>query len=163
MHMNITHVCGHTTYERIGRRTPEQAATYICGDCDAAKTAAYNAERLEKAQKHAVEQNLPVLEGSEKQVAWAFLIRYDIAETLTWLRRRMQEKGVYFTGTILLDTDEAKLEASKELKQIRQLCYRQKNAAWWIQYREMSPESLYSKLKSEWKAVKAARVAAEAK
>jgi hypothetical protein len=125
---SITHSCGHEVehtlfgpYEGRRRRIEELTGT-PCPACEQAKrteaTAAANAE----AAKAASEAGLPVLQGSEKQVAWAETIRMKaIAEA---------EAAIARTAT----TPERQEQVAPLLAKLKA----QDQARWWIDSRSKS-------------------------
>jgi len=63
----VTFKCGHTEPKQPGKRyyKPQER---LCFEC-------YKKQRLLEAEKRAAEAGLPQLRGTEKQVAWALVIR----------------------------------------------------------------------------------------
>lgn len=71
----VTYKCGHTgTVELFGKESERRhkiafyEENYICPEC-------YEAEQAARIDAENKEYNLPALEGSEKQIAWAEKIR----------------------------------------------------------------------------------------
>lgn len=68
--MTLTHACGHTEEKQLygpwrdRQRKVAAAAQYDCDECKA-----------KAAEAEALEQGLPVLKGSNPQIAWAAEIR----------------------------------------------------------------------------------------
>ena len=87
----ITYNCGHEgKVELFGpmKDREQKIAFYekrvICPEC-------YKKAQEEEAKKEAEELNLPLLEGSEKQVAWAEKIRHNFMSEL----KKQQESTLY--------------------------------------------------------------------
>lgn len=75
MKYDVTYSCGHKgTVELYGKTSDREAkirwyeSSAVCPEC-------YKKQQQEAADKTATEYELPELEGSEKQIAWANTIR----------------------------------------------------------------------------------------
>jgi hypothetical protein len=89
---SITYSCGHTGELQLfgSSRSREYAIANaergLCPDCYEAKLAADRAAATAAAAAEAAEQELPALEGTDKQVAWALTIRQQFLAALDqWL------------------------------------------------------------------------------
>ena len=90
----ITYACGHTGEvefygkERDCEWRAEQEAKKICQDCVEKK----KEEETAQAKAWAKEKGLPDLEGTEKQIAWAEVIRKRLFEDLEECKKKDQEE-----------------------------------------------------------------------
>lgn len=90
----ITYACGHTGEvefygkERDCEWRAEQEAKKICPDCVEKK----KEEETAQAKAWAKEKGLPDLEGTERQIAWAEVIRRRLFEDLEECKKKDQEE-----------------------------------------------------------------------
>lgn len=121
---NANYSCGHsgevTLYGKIDERFAilERMKTELCPECS---------DKLAEAKCIEVEgrYNLPALTGSEKQIKWARRIRSRVAE---WCDANK------------LTPELAK--AKPNLNKIFDLSIRKTSAAWWIDSRDLYPETI---------------------
>lgn len=84
---NVVHICGHTSEVQLfgsgddRKRRIAWMEKKICSDC-------YKKEQIEQATANAKKGNLPDLEGSEKQIAWAIQIRQKRIEEMVARAKR---------------------------------------------------------------------------
>lgn len=89
----ITRACGHAETVNIGGKVSERdrLAGYeerkMCYECYKAKQAADRAAATEAASADAQTKNLPDLQGSDKQIAWAETIRASMLKMADYLPR----------------------------------------------------------------------------
>lgn len=97
----VTYTCGHTDEltlfgsSRSREYAIQNAERGLCPACYEAKIAADRAAATSVAAAEAAEQELPALEGTEKQVAWAVTIRQKFLAALDqWLADNPVREGV---------------------------------------------------------------------
>lgn len=121
----LSHACGHATEQWLptddAARGERRAfhANQPCWECRR------ELER-EGAQERATAWRLPALQGTPKQVAWALSLRDRALDEAHEMRDRLQAMG---TPMAPLDEAIARLEAKT-------------SAAWWIDHREDTPDTL---------------------
>ncbi len=120
----VTYTCGHTgEIVAFGSKRSREWAVVnaergLCPDCYEAKLAADRAAATEAAAREAAEQDLPALEGTEKQVAWALTIRQKfLAEMDQWLAEHPLRDDI---------------DATPVLRAIRSI-QAETSAKWWIE------------------------------
>jgi len=92
----ITRACGHTETAQIagpvaGRdRQAEYESGKLCYECYKAEQAKQRAAESQAAGEAAKSSGLPVLTGSEKQIAWAETIRASASQSLNAMRPMLQ-------------------------------------------------------------------------
>lgn len=116
-HYTVTHTCGHEErVNLIGKYTErerrlEQMSRQACTEC-------YREAQRQVAQEQADKMQLPVLTGTEKQVAWALKLRGDVIDEIERLLRVGPEDGAA----------KARRALSKALQELTK-------ASWWIDHR----------------------------
>lgn len=91
----INHTCGHEAEVQLFGKVKDREskadwmANNPCADCAKAQKAAKNEAAGQIATTQASEAGLPVLEGSDKQVAWANTIRMERLAVLQDLQVKM--------------------------------------------------------------------------
>jgi hypothetical protein len=126
----ITHTCGHTeTYDMLGHVASrlERAGRMEATTCPACRAAANN------TAADADGTLLPLLTGSDKQVAWALTIRQRAL-------RSVDAFMVAHTG------DAERLEIWQTL---RAHLVEQRRAGWWIDRRDAGPQALVNEARRE--------------
>jgi len=94
----VTYSCDHTGTVNLfgpGRERERKLAwleTVLCPACAAEAKAKQNAAASEKAGREAAANGLPVLQGSEKQCAWAETLRAERMAKVTEMAERLQPK-----------------------------------------------------------------------
>lgn len=132
----VTRACGHTDTVNIGGKVSERdrlagyEASKLCSDCYAAKLAADRLASTAAAMASAKEAGLPILLGSEKQVAWAETIRANMLKMTEYLPRF---DALENAGT--LDPVQA---ATKRMLLRIQVC---NSAKWFIDHRDAVGET----------------------
>lgn len=119
--------CGHTFRKQLYGKESKRLE-YVewandrleCPDCYKARLERERSEANAKAAAQAKEENLPSLEGSEKQIAWAESIRM---EKIRALRVAAGENA-------------ANVEIIEEIKKSANRVRTQTSAKWFIDYRE---------------------------
>jgi len=129
----ITRTCGHTTTEQVYGKTSERERKtawlrgQACRDC---QRAAANAQ----AAGAAAAAGLPALTGSEKQIAWATTIRCAKLADLDALIATIDAHN---------PTPDLKGRAVREqVTAAREQMTRQTSAAWWIDRRSDSAQTI---------------------
>lgn len=121
---DVTYKCGHTEtvqlYGKIDDRMKkiewmEQHA--VCSECKRKETEEKHRQEYEKALQQS--ESLPVLQGSEKQVAWAMTIRQ---KWIDKARQYLESKGMPYQESLekLLagyNADREKWDANEERQQ----------------------------------------------
>jgi len=128
--MKVTHACGHDRWVQVYGPVAQRAQKVEwmgrrpCPDCERA------AEEAE-AKADAEQRGLPALQGTEKQVAWANVLRY---RTLQNLERWWQERtsGAKAVG----------LEAREQFEAAVKAVAAHDDATWWIDRRDWSPTAI---------------------
>ena len=124
----VLHTCGHVKIvqlcgpEKDRQRKLDWMRTCVCSDCS-------RKQKAEEAAQRAAELGLPVLQGSEKQVAWAVTIRERLLQTLSEFKGEM---ALANQPQDLLDAFDKILDGIKA----------QDSASWWIDRREYGPRTL---------------------
>ena len=133
----LVYSCGHTEEVQLygkhtGREATAEAASHrLCAAC-----------RAEQAKKEAIENGLPVLEGSEKQIGWAAQIREKILENANVAKSRADGLLTRLDAGDHPPATPEKIEASRNelnfnlaaLAKLRSI----KKASWWIDHRGMA-------------------------
>jgi hypothetical protein len=94
---DIEHVCGHTvTHNIVGPNKLRQGkidwlAARDCSDCHASAQQRERERQSEVAAERAADLQLPVLHGSEKQVAWAEKIRVSMLDAFVSCIRQINQ------------------------------------------------------------------------
>lgn len=125
----VNHSCGHTEEHNIvgtnvhGERDRkiEWLQSQVCSECYKAQKATERAEAAAAAAKQ--NANMPKLEGSEKQIAWAEQIR---AKVLT---------PAIMTATPKADAPAEVVEALESIKN-------ETSASWWIDHKDFGLNTL---------------------
>ncbi len=84
----VTYECGHEGVVNLfgkseaREKTLAYLATVPCPKCQHAETMASHAEANQQAAAYSEEHQLPILKGTEKQVAWANTIRKSMIEAV---------------------------------------------------------------------------------
>lgn len=143
----VTHSCGHThTHQLYGKHTERERriawlSTQDCPECRETKFRAACEAENEAAAQTAEQQNLPLLTGSEKQVAWANSIRVRMLAALPAALETMRTKTAKGAekGGIHADLAAA-VNASADV--FAGQMYLQGAAKWWIDNRDTSVDAL---------------------
>lgn len=121
---DISYSCGHTDTVNIIGRDRERRIRFLeaglCFDC-------YKIQRRQEAQAQSEERELPPLQGSEKQVAWAMTIRVGI---LKRMERMIEQEMPPFSE------DESRVEAQRRLTLALDALYKEPSAKRWIEWRD---------------------------
>lgn len=94
----ITRACGHTETIQIYGPTKDREwkaeceSQKVCAVCYAAEQAHKREAENKVAAAFSVEQCLPALEGTPKQIAWAEKIRAEVAKSLFAMREKLQNQ-----------------------------------------------------------------------
>jgi len=125
---NVTRACGHEeTVNLIGKhklrewRLENVEPNKLCHTCYHAELERQREKATAEAIEAAKEMELPALDGTEKQVAWAERIRQEIL---------LRAEG-FLHGNI---TDEQRADLMTGLDHLQQI----ESASWWIDRRDMS-------------------------
>lgn len=144
----VTHACGHECRVNLfgphkdRDRKIEWLKTQDCFECE--RRAVHN-----EAVKHAEENNLPALEGSEKQINWAMDIRYAAAEGIRSICRpdniaqELPGRGYHTQADadlLGINNHETMLEF---VAKVYQTAIGNTSAKWWIEHRDMTAHSAY--------------------
>lgn len=126
----VAYSCGHTAeIQLFGKHTERENKIAwleregICPECHAKQQQAERAAAAAAAKEANAE--LPTLEGSEKQIAWAETIRAKF-------NAELKEKGFRFE---MAETD-------AKLKNALDATLYNTSAKWWIDHRELGAQSL---------------------
>lgn len=151
--------CGHEeTIELFGKtadRDRKIAWLQEHGTCSACYKARLDAEKIaatKAAAEKAVEDNLPELTGSEKQINWAMTIR---AQKLTDLDKMFGDLNAKITDEQMRSKNQIAYQAA------RNVLTSKTEAKYWIDNRNNSVKSLFASLKVEFDA-EVERLTAEA-
>ena len=146
----IIHRCGHRQmYELYGkmnerlRRLREMKPR----SCSACLREEYEAEN-EASAKHNAENNLPELQGTDRQKPWAETIRKDrLEETKEFLESLIQAgRGQLESGGISQqEFDEAEARYRERFRLLQEM----KDAHWWIERRRDDATTLLEAIKRE--------------
>lgn len=133
----VTHKCGHTKRHQLygpGSSREWRISKFeeeLCEDCYAAHLAEENA----KAAAENLENGLPSLKGSEKQVSWAETIRKKILDSLEPLYKEVDE--------------EATPEEKNLFEAAINLLMSKESASWWIDRRSRYIENIVEECAGE--------------
>jgi hypothetical protein len=143
----VFHSCGHEVFHEIGgpvhtrRWQAEQRAKKPCAACKLlawqTDTAVDNATYAARAG----EQDLPKLEGTDRQVAWAVTLRGQLLDSLpvklVELNRLAEQRG----------HDRLQVSAAG-MAAIRQVILSETSAAWWIENQKRLGQQLCARHRS---------------
>ena len=102
----VTHTCGHEEeYQLYGKHTEryrkiEWLSGQECPECRRKAEECCRKAEEEVARKEADELGLPELEGSEKQVKWANVIRANFIQAARETPIILEEKAIPFIATL---------------------------------------------------------------
>lgn len=132
----VNHACGHivrkTLYnEQVAGSHAEKAAWLEMRPCDDCQ----QGQRRLDVETWTVVRNLPALEGSEKQVAWAMKLRKQLVIAI--------ESAIEAEAMNVI-TD--KVERDYLAKRVLPVVLCQNKASWWISRQSASPKSIIREL-----------------
>lgn len=134
--IQLTRACGHVeAYREIGHNRAAKDARNqweerrVCGACYTARVAEGRAEATGDAALEARDRGLPLLTGTEKQVAWALRLRQSLLGQLDAAAQTLRQKK---TEAV----DETALEI-ESLSRVEALIHEETSAKFWIDHRAL--------------------------
>lgn len=134
----IKGICGHTFRKQLYGKTSSRLS-YVewannnleCPDCYKAGIEKKRQEQADKAKQEAIKENLPELEGSEKQIQWAETIRKSKIEAIRELAGKISNEDNCLTDR----QKQTKQEIIDLLKNKMNQLKSKKSAKWFIDCR----------------------------
>lgn len=138
-----TYSCGHSgeidiigpTKDRGWKQ--EREFEKLCPECRALRRKKMNDEENKKAMDASIEKGLPILSGSEKQIAWATTIRYKFVDMIL-----SNPNTVVMVGYAYVLTEQWK-------KAFNSIVAEETAASFWINNRNVS--KMYECIWEKWK------------
>ena len=128
----VKHICGHKRIHEIYGANPHNIAKWLakqlCEACYKAEQQAKNDVKNKESAIYNIEQGLPPLKGTKKQVAWAETIR---AEKIKALNGYLTKISVL---EIRQDLTPLEIEQINKVKRLTQIWRAEEYASAWINF-----------------------------
>lgn len=130
---DVTFSCGHTDRVQLYGPGKERDRwiewaenSGLCPECYEEMKRKQYEEKVQKAQEEAQEWGLPELTGTEKQIAWANVLRQNAIKEFKVLKEHIKDEFLAETFGMLSSRDFAEMLFNRILK-------RETTAKWWIE------------------------------
>lgn len=126
--VSVTHACGHSAPHGLGGTAQERAqrqawlAKQVCPEC-------WRAGQLQRATAQSAALQLPPLEGSPEEIAWAEVIRAKLVAHNREYHQKLMEEDSFRDDTELEPL--VKQTANEALRELEN----ETRAAWWVEHR----------------------------